>query len=375
MYKYVFFLAVIGVMAFATVTEAATVMRSGEVVSVANDQAVEANFYAWGSVITISGEMGGDVVIAGDTLTINGKVTDDVLAAGRTVSIGGEIGNDIRVAANDIVIDGTITGSVTVVGRQVKILSTATITGDVIIFATDLIHDGTIQGQLLGTIGRARINGPIVGDVSITTNILTVGERAEMGGALTYVSTRDYTRHPDATVAGAVVRNDPVLQTNLGDAWRMLAIGIFMILFGTMTLFIVLRRRVMQFAPSVLALPFWRSALLGFGVLITTPFVISVLLVSVIGAPVGVLVLVLYSALLMVALLLLPVAAGSLLSVAVKQNMQKAFLLWLLIAAVFLIVVLPVPVAGPVLGLTLFLITLGTIVRQVYGWVQRDTVR
>lgn len=375
MYKGIFGGLLLCIFSIGLVAEAATVMRTDEVVSVANDQSVAANFYAAGNVVTISGEMGGDVLVAGDTVTINGTVTDDVFAAGRSVSVNGEIGDDVRVIANDVVIDGTISGSLTVVGRQVKILSTATISGDVIVFVNDFIQDGTIGGQILGTITNARLNGVTTGDVNITTYNLTLGERAALAGQLSYISQQEYTRHPNASVAGSIARNDPVRPTtDLMGAWRVIAISIFMLLFGTLTLYVVLKRRVTYLATAVLSQPFWRSALIGFAVLVTTPFVISLLLVSMIGSLVGILVLILFIGLLIVSGMLLPVVTGALLATAVRQTMETAFLMWLLLAAVFLIAVLPLPVVGPIVGLTLLLITIGTVVRQAYFWVHRDTI-
>jgi len=354
--------------------EASTVLRSGASVSVANDQTVDANFYAWGNSVTVSGEMAGDVVVAGGTITINGQVAHDVLAAGGTVTVSGDIGDDVRIAGGDVIIEGTVAGSLTVFSGRVKILSNAAISGDVIIYGGDAIIEGVVGGQVMGTVNTLRINGTIENDVDVTVNSLTLGERTVLNGNLSYVSQAELTRATAASIAGSIVRNDPAKTTRDGDLYRVLAMVMLMVMFGTLTLYLISKQRVMNFATEVMLQPLWRSALIGFAVIITAPFVVGLLVASVLGMMVGLVVLLTFLLLLFVTILLLPVSVGSLLATITRYPMQKYFLIWLLAGSVTLVAMSTVPLVGMILVLTFFLITIGTCVQLLTRWLLRDTI-
>lgn len=354
--------------------EAGTVLRSGSAVSVANDQSVEDNFYAWGNSVTVSGDMAGDVVLAGGTVTVNGTVAHDVLTAGGTVTISGEIGDDVRIAAGDAIIDGNIVGNVTVFGGRVKILSTATIGGDVIIYGGDAILEGAIAGQVLGTVSTLRINGPVDGAVNVTVASLNLGERAVIGGNLVYVSQLELVRAADATIAGQITRNDPPVVGTQRDAYRVTAMVLLMVLFSTLSLYLVNRTRVMAFSRQVLEQPLWRSVLVGFAVLITTPFVVGLLIASVLGIFVGLVLFVFFILLLLLSVVMLPVTVGSLLAVISRNDITKMFLLWLIAGAGVLLILTPLMVVGPVMLLTFIFITLGTLTLNITKWLLRDNL-
>lgn len=354
--------------------EASTVLRSGAAVSVANDQAVDANFYAWGNSVTVSGEMAGDVVAAGGTVTINGQVAHDVLAAGGTVTISGDIGDDVRIVGGDVIIEGTVAGSLTVFSGRVKILSNATIAGDVIIYGGDAIIEGIVGGQVMGTVNTLRINGAIEDDVDVTVNSLTLGERTVLNGNLSYVSQVELTRATDASIAGSIVRNDPARATRDGDLFRVLAMVMLIVMFGTLTLYLVSKQRVMNFANEVMTQPLWRSVLVGFAVIITAPFVVGLLLASVLGILVGLLILLIFLILLLHSTLLLPVSTGSFLAAVTRYSIQNYFLVWILIGSTFLALIILIPVVGVVLAVTFLLITVGTNVQLLTSWLLRDNI-
>src|SRR3989344_4713335 len=98
------------ILAIPSVALASSVMRTGEAVSVAADQAVEGDFYGLGNDVTVSGE-----------------VTDDLLVMAGEVTVAGEVQGDLVVLA------GTL-----------KVLSTAKISGDILFFGTDAEISGEV---------------------------------------------------------------------------------------------------------------------------------------------------------------------------------------------------------------------------------------
>lgn len=355
--------------------EASTVIRSGPVVSVANDQIVEENFYAWSNMVTISGEMAGDVVVAGGTVTVNGQVAHDILAAGGTVNISGEVGDDVRVVAGEVLIEGDIVGSLTVLGGSVKLLSDSTVAGDVVVYGGDVILEGVVEGQLLGTVNTLRLNGEIGGDIDISVDTLTLGDRAVLAGNLTYVSQTDLVRAANASISGQITRNDPVSSVGLDDFLQFIAITAIMILFGTLTLFLVARQRVFFFSEKVLQQPLWLSVLIGMAVFITVPFIVGLLLISTLGALVGVVTFMLYGLLLLISVMLLPVTIGSLMATVFQAKMQKMFLLWIVAGTGVLMSFPFLSLVGLILFLTFLFISFGVLAQSIFFWLVRDSIK
>ncbi len=353
--------------------EAATVMRSGSAVSVANDQVVSANFYAWGNTVTVSGDMEGDVVVAGGTVTINGNVADDVLVLGGTVTVSGDVSDDVRILGGEVIIEGSVAGNVTVFGGRLKLLSNATIAGDVVIYANDAMLEGVIGGQVLGSINNLRINGTVTGAVDVTVTNVVLGDRAKLESSLVYVSQNDIVRATNASVVGEITRNDPPTQTSQQDMYRVVAMMFLMVLFGTLTTYLILRRRVTYFAEVITERPFWKAALVGFACLVTTPFVVAILMASVLGMLVAILILFMLIMLLIVTILLLPVTIGSLLALMLGRHMAEAFLLWVLAGVMTLVALTFLPFVGPLLLVTSIFMTLGTLVMLIARWLSKES--
>jgi hypothetical protein len=352
--------------------EASTVLRSGSAVSVANDQAVEANFYAWGNSVSISGEMLGDVIVAGGTVTVNGSVEDDVFALGGTVSISGKINNDVRVIGGDVIIEGTILGNLSVVGGRVKLLSNAQVEGDVVLYATDVILEGEIKGKVMGTASTLRLNGVINNLVDVNVNSLTVGERAVISGGITYVSQSEIVRAMNATIKGDVVRNDPVHETSGIGSIQSIIVIILMILFGTLSFYLIVKTKLLMFASKITQLQMWKPALIGIAVFISTPFMIGLLIASMLGTFVGVLLLLKLFTLALVTIVMLPIVFGSFLSFLFKYDMSEKFLLWTFAGALLLLILIVLPYIGMILISATFFITFGMLIQQILNWIIDD---
>jgi cytoskeletal protein CcmA (bactofilin family) len=349
--------------------EATTVLRSGSAISVANDQAVEANFYAWGNSVSISGEMLGDVIVAGGTVAINGFVEDDVFALGGTVSVSGKIDNDVRVIGGDVIIEGTILGNLSVVGGRVKLLSNAQVGGDVVLYATDVLLEGEIKGKVMGTASTLRLNGAIDNLVDVNVNSLTVGERAFLSEGITYVSQSEMVRAMNATIKGEVVRNDPVREVNSISFLQSVISIILMILFGTLCLYLILKTKLLILASKVTQLQMWKPALIGIAVFISTPFMIGLLFASMLGTFVGTLLLLLLLILILVAVLMLPIVLGSFLSFIRKCNITEKFILWTFGGALVLLILIMIPYLGVILIVVTFFITFGMLIQEIFEWI------
>ena len=344
-----------------SVALAAPVLRSGESVTVANTQEVPSDFYAIGETVTVSGKITGDLYAAGGTVTANGEITQDAVVAGGTVYITGKVGDDVRAIGGDITIAGPVEGDVLVMGGVVHVLSTAKIKGDILFLGGEIDMDGDLRGSLSGNGGTIRINGPVLGNVSVTSGgTLELGDQAHVEGTITYSSMKDISRAQGSVVVGDITKKEVATSTSpLSSILPILA------LFFTTLVFLLLCKTKLPRLMKHTVEAFGRNGLIGFGVVVLTPIAAAILMVSVIGLMVGIAALLLYFLLLLMSLSLVGVFAGALLS-RYFDNEVTINLKWALLGTLATVLVFYIPYIGPLLVLVAALIVVGGIASLFY---------
>lgn len=341
---------------------AQTVVRSGDAISVAEDQKISGNFYSLTNILNLSGEVEGDVVAAAGQITLNGSTTEDIFVLAGSVDVHGTVGGDLRVIGGEVVIAEAVAGDVFVVGGTVTILSTATIAGDVLLYGGEVTIEGSVGGSVYGWANMLRIDGQVAKDVSVSVESLVLGERAKIDGGVTYVSAQLLTRAQNATVAGEVVRNDQAAEAPVSPT--MVVVPFLMLLFSVLVWFLIGRSLLITIVDRATTKTL-RPTLLGFITLLFAPIGIVVLLVSVLGSLVGVVALFGYLLVIVLSLVALPAVAGKILLKVFNQPTEVLTLPAVLIGTFFVGVSALLPFIGPVIVMALFLVTLGAIIDVV----------
>lgn len=341
-----------------------TVVRSGETVTLAENQSIEGSFYVVGGTVALSGKVTGDTVVIGGNVTIGGEVTEDLAVLAGTVNIQSPIKEDVRIVAGQVTITENIDGNLVVVGGKVNISSKATIKGDVLFYGGELIIEGAIEGKLLGSSESIRVDGPVKGGIDVTVTTLTLGEQGNVTGDVAYTSNNDVVRAPNATVTGSLIKNDVTVETDTTQTVRSLAIMFLISLFATLSLYLIFRRHVETFAQNARTGVFVKTAI-GFIVVFMAPLLITILLVSILGFIVGLIVLCGFMLLLALAIPLLAVTAGAHIS---QLYSKKTTILIpdLILGAVALTVCLVIPILGYAVFAWLYMLTIGTLIHSFY---------
>lgn len=340
--------------------EAKTVVRSGDTVSIAEEQIIEGDFYSAANIINVSGEVKQDIISAAGQININGSIGNDALFfAGRT-DIHGTIGDDLRIVSGEVIIADPVMGDVFVIGGKVNILSTASISGDVILYAGQVTIEGSIGGDVIGSIDKLRIDAPIAGDVDVTVTELTLGDRANIEGSVRYVSNSLVIQSLNATVAGDLVRSDPVFPGRDMNIRNSL-IPVLVLFFSILVWYLVSRRTLnIVVNRAIIRSP--RPILLGLGTLMLAPFAGVILLMSMIGSLVGLVILFGYVLMITLSIIGLVAVLGLLLMRAFNQPTSGLTLISLAVGLIGVSLLMLLPVIGQLLLFILMLVTLGAIV-------------
>lgn len=266
--------------------------------SVSIDKPVAGDLFAAGRDLSVDAATAGDAVLAGGSVSINGTVSQHVYAAGGRVTVNGVVKGGTRLAGGEIDISPSAeVGSLTVAGGQVRV-------------------NGKVTGYLQASGGRVFINGPVSGDVEATANRVELGPNARISGKLRFKSREALKRDQGAQVAGGVE------QIAVPPAWMSQAEGVgrgigsvasWIWTFGLMLVIVVLMAALPRFfadAAETLEGHPGASALTGFVLLVCIPVAAVILLITGIGAPLGLLTVGAYLMLLVVGYLTAGAALG-----------------------------------------------------------------
>jgi cytoskeletal protein CcmA (bactofilin family) len=344
-----------------SLVSADTVLRTGDSVSIEKDQKIEGDFYTAAGTLNISGEVHGDLTSAGGKNTLNGPVANDALMLGGTVDVHGSVGDDLRVLAGDVIIAEPVTGDVFVMGGTVKVLSSASIGGDLIIYAGDAEVSGSVGGDIVGGVQNLRVDAPVAGKIDVTTENLTLGDRADIKNTIRYVSVNSLVRAQNAKVGGEITRNDPTGQASKSESTKAALLPILIVLFTVLVWYMVARSYLVSITTKALSRSV-RPVLTGFIALFATPVVSIILLMTLLGSIVGIAGLFAYVLFIVLALVSSVVVIGQFTVNHLKKTIVPLSPLVIVVGVGITALLLFVPFIGPVVIMTTFLVTLGAIV-------------
>ncbi|MFN7119713.1 MAG: hypothetical protein ACK4TA_23155 [Saprospiraceae bacterium] len=199
MKKSIFLLAILGLLTAAPLH--ASHIKGGNEVTIA--EPVDGNLYTAGGDIRINAPIAGDLVCAGGDIWINELVAADVILVGGEAKITNKIGGDVRLASGNLTIAADVAGDLVVAGGELTIEQGVTIGGDVIIAGGKVIFDGATQGniKMVGgemifngkTAGKMELkggkiyfNGEVKGDATLAAQELNIGSNAAFYSTVQY---------------------------------------------------------------------------------------------------------------------------------------------------------------------------------------------
>ena len=342
---------------------AATVLRTGDTVTVANDQVVSGDFYATGGTVSNSGLIEGDLYTAAGSFTNNGTVDGDLTVVSGSAQIHASVTDDVRVVGGDVVIAGNVGGDVVVVGGLLKVLSTAEIQGDVLFFGGELQVLGKVEGSVMGTAEQARIDSHIGQSIDMKVGAITLGDRAEVLGDVRYTAVNEVVRSQNAVVVGDIVKNSAT-DNEAPVSYERYVISFIVILFSALVLQLIFRAHLQKALPA-LTTNIGMSGLIGIAGVILIPLLMVVSLASMLGILVGLILLFGLVLLLLVSFALSSILVGAMVNRYVTGH-ATLNVVYTILGAALLQIALLIPAIGPVLVMVIFFIVFGALLRSIF---------
>jgi hypothetical protein len=292
-------LAISLILMLMTVFAAAPVLafdsRGGDIVTVPQDEVVDGDLYLMGRNIIVDGTVNGDIFGAGQTITINGTVNGGVTLAGQTLTVNGQVTHGVRLVGQTLNVNSSIGRDLAAAGAVLNVGGTAKIADDLVLGVGTSYISGQVNGDVRGEGGEVTINNEVGENVELEVDKLTITSTANIEGDLVYTSENEAIIQSGARLGGSTTHNVPEkpaapspfasIRGKLLGFLMTLVIGIIVILLAA--------GRISAMADSIRTKP-WPSLGWGALALFVTPIAALVVIITIIGLPVGLIALVLY---------------------------------------------------------------------------------
>jgi hypothetical protein len=314
--------------------------------AVANDG--EGPQFYTGVLIDVSGVIEGDVYAAGQSVTISGDVTGDVIAAAQTITITGTVDGDVRLAGQDVLVSGDVSRSGTVFAGNFTVSDRGSIGDDVVAAAGRVSIAGEVGRDVVVSVGRLIIDGSV-------------------GGSVTYVS-GDEARIAEGAVDGTVERVEPpqtprvevspwavLIGWFLGVFYALVALSLITLLAG-----LLFPRWLHRVTDHLVPSP-WKALLVGFVASIAVPLALLFLAVTIIGAPLALAGLLVWTLMVLATFVYSAYYIGRLVFRGTQHPVVKS-----LVGGVILIVALQIPWLNVVVWLAMVFFGLGAQLLEIH---------
>jgi cytoskeletal protein CcmA (bactofilin family) len=264
-------------------------------------QVVQGDYFAFGPHVEISGTVHGDVYAAGGDVLVDGTVDGDLIAAGAKVIVSGTVSQDARIAGAQVTVGGTIGRNVTVGGGDVQLTDSARVQGNLLAGAGNVQLAGHIGRDARIGAGNVTVSNVIEGDLAVAAGAVRLTSRATVGRNLRYWSETAPSIDEGAIVRGTVMQRPLPEAVRAGEVRRGLAgirvMAAVVSFVSTLLLGLLLLRIYPVFtetAASMIRERPWTSFGWGAAALVGTPLLAAVLLATVVGIPIGIMLMALY---------------------------------------------------------------------------------
>lgn len=275
--------------------------RTGETTTVAADETVDSSLYAFGRSVDIAGTVNGDVFCGAQNVTISGTVEGDVICGGQTVNIIGKVMGDVRSAGQTVTISGSVEGNVSSAAQNFTLFTEGAIGGDAGIVGDKVTINGPVGRDLAAGGTTVTLSNRIERNVQADTENLIINSGAHIGGNVTYDSLNVASIAEGARITGTTIHNEkaqPKESKNnyfsvIGFSLTFAIFAILSMLILSLALVVLFPALIHQTAKRALASPL-KTFLTGLLASLAAPVLVVALMMTGVGLPLGLLVLLLW---------------------------------------------------------------------------------
>ena len=268
------------------------IWRAGADISVAADN----HYDVWvaGALAVVRGVVAHELHAAGAELDVDTTTRGDAYVVGAIAAVAGSYGHDLYVGGARVSIDARVAGALKAGGARVLVRPGTDVAGPTQIAGADVRFAGTSHGKTEIAGDTVVIDGHIGGDLMVRARSVTIGKTAVIDGNVTFQSFNQPVIVQGAVIRGRKTSTLPHPQVSRFEAAQALfGLVLFSIAAGFMAGLILLisRRAFVERAVNRLRNRPGHSFGLGVLIFILVPVIAVILMVTIIGIPTALLIL------------------------------------------------------------------------------------
>jgi cytoskeletal protein CcmA (bactofilin family) len=290
-YKFIFFFLLVILLSFNY--SYSMQYKSGDSVVVTPDQSIEENLFFTCENFDFQGKIKGDIVGACKTAKISGDIEGDIWIAAQSITIDANITGSTVIAAQQIDIDGVLNGEILGMCEEFKISENSQIKNNLLFYCKELSINGPLSKNAEGMCQYLYINSKIDGNVDATLEKLELGPNASIAGNLNYKSEVLIEKGKETKIIGKVFHKLPEPKKIESSVhWKIIfrIIGIISYMIIGCIIILPFKKHtnmvILEHKKNLLL-----SLLIGFISFVLLPIIILILCVTIIGAPLGLLIM------------------------------------------------------------------------------------
>ena len=353
--------------------------RTDTSITIGEGEVIDDDLYLIGTTIVVNGTVNGDLFAVGTTIEINGTVNGNVSLAGTDVIINGTVSHGARIAANSVTIAGTVAEDALLLSNTADLITGGEIGRDLILTVATMTLDGSVERRVAGVADKVTHNGNIGAEFDMSVSNLVITDGARIGGDLTYRSENEAEIASGAEIGGETMHEmvAEATDTDIGFSFDSIVVGvaglIMTAVYGTALLLIFPRLSVTA-SNQLLENPLM-SIGMGIVFLIVVPIVSILVMITVVGIPLGLITLLLYGIALFSAQVFVGMTIGRLiLSFFADGNRRLIQFIGLLIGLLILFGISFIPYVGPWAPLIVIILGLGGLMLAL-GRLRKEPAR
>jgi len=352
----------------------ATEFRSGDSVSVEPGEVIDDDLFIAGNSVTIAGTVTGDILAAGQAVRITGPVGGSVMAAGQDVRVTGDVVGSVRVAGQTVTLGGDVGRNAAAAGQTLLIAETARIQRDLHAAGNIFDLDGVVGRNVGMAASAGTVRGQVGGELRFEGEALKLAPSARVDGNLLHRSSQPLEIARGAVILGETQQlpprpRGPERQPRASRVHRILPL-LTLISFPAVFVFgvvgLALGPRLFLASANAVGRRSWWNAFLGILIILLGPAAVFVVMITVVGLPIGMLAFIAWMTALMFSQVPVATALGRFLVSRFTGGGVSPYL-GLFIGLIALAALAWVPVVGIIIGGLTVLLGLGAYARAAKG--------
>jgi len=366
--------------AAAIICPAAEVMH-GDLLTLPDSTAKSGDLYMFGRKAIAEGTVDGDLTACAQKVQLKGIVRQNFYAAAQLIEVEGEVGSDFIGFAQDIVIDGkvrggfrggcasftlndTLWGDMVIGAGEVEIAPNAVVYGDIYAGAGEIDIRGQVEGNIIAYVERFKLSGKVTGTVKIVVEEIDFSKGAMIGGNLRYKREEEFKDDYSQYVAGKIFFTKYVEDDCESCEWIW---GLWLFL-GSVVIGLLICGffgKWLDKGAEFFSHNLGKALGLGFLSFLVLPVAGIILSVTVIGIPLGIILLFLYGLFLYLGWITAAAILGNWGLKMIKWE-KAGWIITGIIGLVVLSILAMIPVLGCLLNFCAMILGLGLILMLLY---------